>query len=152
MRIYSELDLNTFEAWSGAVNTLDRIRREGKCEELESVLEENYPEGIDPEGIDETELNDLLWFKSETVYEWVDLRTESQIESEIEEAKSELADLEDGLKDLDEDYNTDCEDVSEIERERIWIESYKDDHNSLINNIAEIKENIAELEEELKEI
>ena len=147
MRIYSELDLNTFEAWSGAVNTLDRIRREGKCEELESVLEESYPEGID-----ETELNDLLWFEPETVYEWVGLRTESQIESEIEEAKSELADLEDDLKDLDEDYNADCEDVSEIERERIWIESYKDDHNSLINDIAEIKENIAELEEELKGI
>lgn len=67
-------------------------------------------------------------------------------------AKSELADLEDDLKDLDEDYNTDCENVSEIERERIWIESYKDDHNPLINDIAEIKENIAELEEELKEI
>ena len=147
MRIYSELDLNTFEAWSGAVDTLNRIRREGKCEELESALEEIYPEGID-----ETELNDLLWFDSETVYEWVDLRTESQIESEIEESKSELADLEDDLKALDEDYNADCEDVSEIERERIWIESYKDDHNSLINDIAEIKENIAELEEELKEV
>lgn len=147
MRIYSELDLNTFEAWSGAVNTLDRIRREGKCEELEGILEESYPEGID-----ETELNDLLWFELETVYEWVGLRTESEIESEIEEAKSELADLEDDLKALDEDYNADCEDVSEIERERIWIESYKDDHNSLINDIAEIKENIAELEEELKEV
>lgn len=110
MRIYSELDLNTFEAWSGAVNTLDRIRREGKCEELEGILEESYPEGIDE------------------------------------------ADLEDDLKALDEDYNADCEDVSEIERERIWIESYKDDHNSLINDIAEIKENIAELEEELKEV
>lgn len=137
MRIYSELDLNTFEAWSGAANTLDRIRREGKCEELESVLEENYPEGID-----ETELNDLLWFESETVYEWVGLRTEAEIDSEIEEAKLELADLEDELKDLDEDYHTDCEDVSEIECERIWIESYKDDYNSLINDIAEIKENI----------
>lgn len=85
MRIYSELDLNTFEAWNGAVKTLFRIRREGKCEELESVLEENYPEGID-----ETELNDLLWFDSETVYEWVGLRTESEIESEIEEAKLPL--------------------------------------------------------------
>lgn len=147
MRIYSELDLNTFEVWSGAVDTLDRIRREGKCEELESVLEEHYPEEID-----ETALNDLLWFDSEMVYEWVDLRTRSQIESEIAETKSELADLEDDLKALDEDYNTDCEDVSEIERERIWIESYKDDHNSLINDIAEIKENIAELEKELKEI
>lgn len=55
MRVYSELNLNTFEAWSGAVDTLDRIRREGKCGELESVLK-----GIHPEGIDETELNDLL--------------------------------------------------------------------------------------------
>lgn len=147
MRIYSELvDLNTFKAWSGAINTLDRIRREGKCEELESVLEELYPEGID-----KTALNDLLWFESETVYEWVGLRTESQIKSEIEEAKSELADLEDDLKVLDEDYNTDCEDVSEIERERIWIESYSDDRNSLISAISLIKENIAELEEELKE-
>ena len=53
-------------------------------------------------------------------------------------------------KGADEDYNTYCEDLSEIERERIWIESYKDDYNSLINDIAEIKENIAELEEELK--
>lgn len=147
MRIYSELDLNTFEAWSGAVDTLNRIRREGKCEELESALEEIYPEGID-----ETELNDLLWFDSETVYEWVGLRTESEIESEIEEAKSELADLEDDLKALDEDYNADCEDVSGIERLRIWVELYKDDHNSLINDIAQIKENIAELEEELKEV
>lgn len=147
MRIYIELDLNTFEAWSGAVNTLDRIRREGKCGELESVLEEIYPEGID-----ETALNDLLWFESETVYEWVGLRTESQIESEIEEAKSELADLEDDFKTLEEDYRTDCEGASEIERERIWIALYKDDHNSLINDIAEIKENIAELEEELKEV
>lgn len=147
MRIYNELDLNTFEAGSGAVDTLNRIRREGKCEELESALEEIYPEGID-----ETELNDLLWFDSETVYEWVGLRTESQIESEIEEAKSELADLEDDLKALDEDYNADCEDASGIERMRIWIELYKDDHNSLINDIAQIKENIAELEKELKEV
>lgn len=113
---------------------------------MESVLEELYPEGID-----KTALNDLLWFESETVYEWVGLRTESQIKSEIEEAKSELADLEDDLKVLDEDYNTDCEDVSEIERERIWIESYSDDRNSLISAISLIKENIAELEEELKE-
>lgn len=37
MRIYSELDLNTFEAWSGAVNTLDRIRREGNVAEFTEV-------------------------------------------------------------------------------------------------------------------
>ena len=40
MTITYELDLNRFEAWSGAKDTLERIQREGKCAELENVLEE----------------------------------------------------------------------------------------------------------------
>ena len=74
MTITYELDLNRFEAWSGAKYTLDRIQREGKCEELENVLEELYPDGMT-----ETELNDLLWFDSESVYEWLGIRSEEQI-------------------------------------------------------------------------
>lgn len=81
MRIYKELDLNTFEAWSGAIDTLDRIRNANKCEELETMLEELYPDGMG-----ETELNDLLWFEPDTVFEWLGLRTETQIESDIQEA------------------------------------------------------------------
>lgn len=37
MTITYDLDLNSFNAWSGAVDTLDRIQREGKCEE-ESLM------------------------------------------------------------------------------------------------------------------
>ena len=33
---------------------------------LENILEELYPDGMT-----ETELNDLLWFDSESVYEWL---------------------------------------------------------------------------------
>ena len=44
MKISYELDLNTFEAWSGAVGTLDRIREEGKTEALEAILEDLYPD------------------------------------------------------------------------------------------------------------
>ena len=54
MRIYSEISLEHFEAWSGAVDTLDRVREAGKCEELESILEDVYPDGMS-----ETELNDF---------------------------------------------------------------------------------------------
>ena len=61
MTIRYELDLNSFEAWSGAKETLERIQREGKCTELENILEELYPDGMT-----ETELNDLLWFDSES--------------------------------------------------------------------------------------
>ena len=134
MTITYELDLNRFEAWSGAKETLERIQREGKCEELENVLEELYPDGMT-----ETELNDLLWFDSESVYEWLGIRSEEQIEKEIKEAEEELAEVQSNLEDdLDDDELT-TEERAEI------IESYQPD-------IDEIKERIADLKEELEEI
>ena len=134
MTITYELDLNRFEAWSGAKETLERIQREGKCEELENVLEELYPDGMT-----ETELNDLLWFDSESVYEWLGIRSEEQIEKEIKEAEEELAEVQSNLEDdLDDDELT-TEERAEI------IESYQTD-------IDEIKERIADLNEELEDI
>lgn len=82
MKISYDLDLDTFEAWSGAVDTLDRIREEGKTDELEAVLEELYPDGMD-----ETALNDLLWFESETVFGWLGMKTDE--EPEVAEAEAE---------------------------------------------------------------
>ena len=46
MTITYELDLNSFQAWSGAKDTLDRIQREGKCGLLEQILEDTYPDGM----------------------------------------------------------------------------------------------------------
>ena len=134
MTITYELDLNSFQAWSGAKDTLDRIQREGKCAELENILEELYPDGMT-----ETELNDLLWFDSESVYEWLGIRSEEQIEKEIKEAEEELAEVQSNLEDdLDDDELT-TEERAEI------IESYQLD-------IDEIKERIADLKEELGEL
>lgn len=133
MTITYELDLDSFKAWSGAVDTLDRIRREGKCEELEQQLEELYPDGMT-----ETELNDLLWFDSESVYEWLGMRSETQIRAEIKDAESELENLQNDLVDeLDDDLSTE-------ERVEI-IENYQPD-------IDELKAKIAELNEELDEL
>ena len=133
MTITYELDLNRFEAWSGAKDTLERIQREGKCTELENILEELYPDGMT-----ETELNDLLWFETETVYEWLGIRSEEQIKKEIEEAEAEL---EDKISDLEFDLD---DNLTEEERKDI-IESYQPE-------IDEIKERIADLKEELEEI
>ena len=134
MIITYELDLNSFEAWSGAKDTLDRIQREGKCAELENILEELHPDGMT-----ETELNDLLWFDSESVYEWLGIRSEEQIEKEIKEAEEELAEVQSNLEDdLDDDELT-TEERAEI------IESYQPD-------IDEIKERIVDLKEELSEL
>lgn len=134
MTITYELDLNRFEAWSGAKETLERIQREGKCGLLEQILEDIYPDGMT-----ETQLNDLLWFDSESVYEWLGIRSEEQIEREIKEAEEELAEVQSNLEDdLDDD------DLTTEERAEI-IESYQPD-------IDEIKERIADLKEELSEL
>ena len=134
MTITHELDLNSFEAWSGAKDTLDRIQREGKCSLLEQILEDTYPDGMT-----ETELNDLLWFDSESVYEWLGIRSEEQIEKEIKEAEEELDEVQSNLEDdLDDD------ELTTKERAEI-IESYQPD-------IDEIKERIADLKEELENI
>ena len=134
MTITYELDLNSFQAWSVAKDTLDRIQREGKCGLLEQILEDTYPDGMT-----ETELNDLLWFDSESVYEWLGIRSEEQIEKEIKEAEEELAEVQSNLEDdLDDDELT-TEERAEI------IESYQPD-------IDEIKERIADLKEELSEL
>ena len=134
MTITYELDLNSFEAWSGAKDTLDRIQREGKCGLLEQILEDTYPDGMT-----ETELNELLWFDSESVYEWLGIRSEEQIENEIKEAEEELSEVQSNLEDdLDDDELT-TEERAEI------IESYQPD-------IDEIKERIADLKEELSEL
>lgn len=133
MTITYELDLQSFEAWSGAKDTLERIQREGKCDLLEQILDDTYPDGMT-----KTELNDLLWFESETIYEWRDIRSEEQIKKEIEEAKEELNDK---ISDLEFDLD---DDLTEEERKKI-IESYQP-------KIDEIKGKITELKEELEEI
>ena len=86
MKIYKEESLSNFEWWSGAVATADRIWEERGTEgwnELEAILEDAYPDGMD-----ETELNDLLWFDAETVYEWLGIGDEEE-NKENEEDENE---------------------------------------------------------------
>ena len=135
MKIVSEISLESFEAWSGAVDTLNRIIAEGKCDELEAMLEELYPDGMT-----DTQLNDLLWFEPETVFEWLGIRTEEEIRSELKEAMEELEELKQNYADECED-----EDMTDEEKSELWESDYADD-------AAELEEQISELEEELENI
>ena len=74
MKIYSEKSLADFSFWSGAKSTAQRIWDERGSEgfdQLETILEDLYPDGID-----ETALNDLLWFEADTIYEWLGIDDE----------------------------------------------------------------------------
>lgn len=71
------IDFSDYKPWSGAIETYERIEREGKLDDLEQLLIEMFPEGMT-----DTELNDLLWFDWEWVYEQLDIH-----EEELEESK-----------------------------------------------------------------
>lgn len=87
MKIYKEDSLSNFEWWSGAVATADRIWEERGTEgwnELEAILEDAYPDGMD-----ETELNDLLWFEPETIFEWLGIDDKEEDDDEDEDDEEE---------------------------------------------------------------
>ena len=77
MLVTREISIKDFEAWSGAVNTWDRIIEENKVDEFDSMIEELYPDGIS-----ETQLNDMLWFESDWIYECLGISEEEEEEEE----------------------------------------------------------------------
>ena len=64
MKIYSEMNLEDFNAWSGAEVTKSTIIENNKENEFNGLIEELYPEGLS-----ETQLNDILWFEDEWIFE-----------------------------------------------------------------------------------
>ena len=64
MKITSEMSLKNFKAWSGAKDTLNKLIELDKCDELEFILDDLYPNGLT-----ETQLNDILWFEDEWIFE-----------------------------------------------------------------------------------
>jgi hypothetical protein len=89
MKITSEISLRNFEGWCGAVDTLNTLTDEQK-DALEADLEELYPDGMN-----ETSLNDLLWFENDAIAEWLgfedweDLERKNSGEEEEEEDEDE---------------------------------------------------------------
>lgn len=92
MKIYNEESLWNFDFWSGARDNASELDRD-QMEQIESVLEDVYPDGMDA-----TDLNDLFWFEFDTVLSWIG-----------------LIQLDDG-RIVDEDYEED-EDEEEYEDE-----------------------------------
>lgn len=73
MKITSDFSLRNFDAWSGAVETQERIIDEGKEQDFEALIEELYPDGID-----ETELNDFLWFGEDWIFEQLGINNDEE--------------------------------------------------------------------------
>ncbi len=71
MKVFKEISILDFVAWSGAVSTRDKIINEGKALAFDNYIEECYPDGLS-----ETELNDILWFDSNMIFEYLGIDNE----------------------------------------------------------------------------
>ena len=73
MIIKTETNLRNFKAWSGAIDTKKIILVAGLEEEFEMLIDELYPEGLT-----DTELNDILWFDSDWILENLGIKEEEE--------------------------------------------------------------------------
>ena len=71
MKITMENTLREFQAWSGAISTKNTIISLGLEEQFEELIDECYPNGLTA-----TELNDILWFDSEWIFECLGIEEE----------------------------------------------------------------------------
>ncbi len=72
MTITKELDLTDFNFWSGAK---DHSFTYNELKDIEDQLEEIYPDGMT-----ETDVNDLFLFEDESLCEWLGLDYEEYLE------------------------------------------------------------------------
>lgn len=87
MTIVHEFYFSSFEPWGGAVETWRRIENADKVDLLEQIIDDTY---CDRDTMTDTELNDLLWFESDAVFEWLGMKTDWQIEEEKREKEARL--------------------------------------------------------------
>lgn len=69
--IINNLSITDFEAWSGAKYTKQSIIDNDKENHFDNMIEELYPDGLT-----DTELNDLLWHDSDWVLEQLGIEIE----------------------------------------------------------------------------
>lgn len=81
MKIYSEISLENFEAWSGGRDTLDVLIEKDLCDQLEAIIDDIEPE----EGWSDTAINDLLWFERDNIADWLGFSDWDELENGSEE-------------------------------------------------------------------
>ena len=82
MKTYNDnMNIRDFESWSGAKETQAAIIAADKEDEFDSLIEELYPDGLS-----DTQLNDILWFEEDWIFENLGMPEEEEDEDEDEES------------------------------------------------------------------
>lgn len=63
--VYSkDFSVDSFEFWSGAKDTVNDVRAAGKMDELQEIIEEQFPDSVPTA----TQINDFVWFERGYIY------------------------------------------------------------------------------------
>ncbi len=71
--IIDNLSITDFDAWSGAKDTKQTIIDNDKENEFDNLIEDLYPDGLT-----DTQLNDILWHDSNWVFEMLGISEEEE--------------------------------------------------------------------------
>ena len=71
--VINDQTLFAFETWSGATETKNAILNADKGHHFEQLIEELYPDGLS-----DTQLNDILWFEWEWIFEQLEIVEETE--------------------------------------------------------------------------
>lgn len=153
MKITYEIDFETYETRKSAQALLRRINAEGKANLLDAVLTDLYPDGMT-----ENELDDILDYSEDDVLRWLDMRSETDVRSDITDKEAEIEEYKDAIHELELDIasyeaqllNGDGDvDWDEVEEN---ISDAKSDISTYEDDITAATEELHDLEEELDEI
>lgn len=78
MKIYTEDSLRSFGFWCGARDRAEHLTDE-QLDQLEACLEELYPDGMS-----ETQVNDIMWFEEDFVAECLGFGSWEELEASEE--------------------------------------------------------------------
>lgn len=82
MKIYSDIELRDFDAWDGAVHTLDVLIDKGDDALVEQYLMENF---FECDYVTATEVNDMLRFEQDEIAHWLGYESWDDYENNTDE-------------------------------------------------------------------
>ena len=114
MKIYTETSLTDFDFWSGARDTVKYLTYD-EMEQIEAILEDIYPDGMT-----DTQINDIFWFEDDWIAEMLgyeDFEAIMHRDDEEEDEEEEEEEAVEDKKSVDEvEVDTEA-DVAEVEEE-----------------------------------
>ena len=128
MKIISDISLKDFGFWSGAKDTAEQLTDE-QFDQVEAILEDLHPDGVT-----DTELNDIFWFESNKIYEWAGCfpkffkltATCGRVKYVRAEDSDDVDEVEGSYCDSEEVEEDECEDIENVSD--VELNDFSDTH------------------------